>query len=89
MGLVASKDQLKWGDGRTEREGKWDLFDKKRHCDGEVRGDDGAKEQGVWAIHTGENKNRTFANESPMLNCFNEVGQVKGPMIGYNFLSIV
>ena len=68
MGLVASKDQLKWRDGRTEREGKWDLSDKKRYCDGEVRGDDGAKEQGVWATYTGENKNRTFANESPTLN---------------------
>ena len=30
-----------------EREGKWDLSDKKRHCDRKGRGDDGAKEQEV------------------------------------------
>ena len=65
------------------------MSDKKRHCDGEVRGDDGAKEQGVWETYTGENKNRTFADESPTLNFFNKGRAVESPMVVYNLRSIV
>ena len=49
----------------------------------------GAKAKRMSLFKTYGDKNRTFANESPMLNCFNEVGRVKSPMVGYNFRSIV